>query len=197
MHREAAESTQQKLKASALKVLEESGLTNFRIADVIARAQVARGTYYLYYKDASDVLRALALDFVEGLENDLNSLPVVVSINTLISGVMNTYVQYIVQHRVAAALTFQLASSDPEVMQRFDAMIQRWADNAASAIVHTKASSESRAELARLSLAMICMLEGYFRYALRGDNVPAAALQRDAKTSTDIFIKIWTRAVSV
>ena len=196
LHRAAAESTQQRLKLAALQALDDLGLSNFKIAEVIGRAEVARGTYYLYFKDSDEILRAIALDFIAGLEQTLAALPVEHELLPLLNGVMGCYVRYIIQNRTAATLTYQMAGSDAQVMTRFDTMIRQWAGNAATAIARTGSSQESKQELTHLSFAMICMLEGYFRYALRGDNVSARTLQRDANATAASFVKIWSRAVS-
>jgi hypothetical protein len=108
---------------------------------------------------------------------------------------MICYVNYIVEHSIAAALTFQLASQDSAVMGRFDLLIEKWAKNAAIAISRTGSTCEDLATLTQLSLSMICMLEGYFRYELRGNNKSITELKKEAEKTALTFARIWQRAV--
>jgi AcrR family transcriptional regulator len=196
LHKEAAQSTQSRLMSAALAAVEELGQSEVTVAEVISRAGVARGTYYLYFKDRNDILRSVALDFIDGLESALGMLPVTNDLQNLLADVMNCYVKYIVEHSVAAGLSYQLASQDHAVMQSFDLLIQKWAKNAAVAISRTGSSGEDLPTLNQLSLSMICMLEGYFRYQLRSKNMTALALQKEADQTALTFAKIWYKSVS-
>lgn len=52
-----------KLLLSAAEILEAGGYHNLRIADIIERAGVARGTFYIYFRDKSDVALQVLSDF--------------------------------------------------------------------------------------------------------------------------------------
>jgi AcrR family transcriptional regulator len=196
LNQQAAESTQAKLKKAALEAVNDLGHSEVKVADVISRAEVARGTYYLYFKDRNDILSAVALDFIEGLELCLSKLPVTTDLQKLLTNVMTCYVEYIVENSIAAELTFQLASQDSTVMQSFDLLIEKWAKTAAIAISRTGSTGEDLATLTQLSLPMICMLEGYFRYELRGNNKSITELKKEAEKTASMFVRIWQRAVS-
>jgi hypothetical protein len=81
-------------------------------------------------------------------------------------------------------------------MQSFDLLIEKWAKTAAIAISRTGSTGEDLATLTQLSLPMICMLEGYFRYELRGNNKSITELKKEAEKTASMFVRIWQRAVS-
>lgn len=195
MIHEAALSTRSKLKIAALEAVEVVGPVEFKVADVVSRAGVARGTFYLYFKDSSEILTAISLDFIGGLENALSDLPVEKELNQLLSGVMSCYVDYITRNIVAAGLTYQLANEDPVVMTSFDDLITKWAEKAALAIHRTGSTGETVESLTSLSLSMICMLEGYFRHLLRGNTLSSSRPDLDAKEITKTFVTIWSRSL--
>ena len=47
--------TRYRLKIAAARALEEMGYTDLKVADVCANANVALGTFYVYYKDKNEI----------------------------------------------------------------------------------------------------------------------------------------------
>ncbi len=52
-----------KLLLAAAEILQDGAYHNMRIADVIKRAGVARGTFYIYFEDKSDIALQVLTDF--------------------------------------------------------------------------------------------------------------------------------------
>ncbi len=67
--------TRQRLKIATAKVLERDGYHALRVSDISATAELAEGSFYVYFKDKTDasltVLRELLEDFTsQGLDSD-------------------------------------------------------------------------------------------------------------------------------
>ena len=52
-----------KLLLAAAEILQEGGYHKMRVADIINKAKVARGTFYIYFEDKSDIALQVLSDF--------------------------------------------------------------------------------------------------------------------------------------
>lgn len=59
--------TKFRLKQAAARVLEEVGYNELKVADICAAAEVALGTFYVYFKDKNEIAIEVVLDFVQHL----------------------------------------------------------------------------------------------------------------------------------
>lgn len=60
----------QRLMDSAYDLYKEKGISNTSIAEISARSHVAKGTFYLYFKDKEDITSALLLRLSRDLLNE-------------------------------------------------------------------------------------------------------------------------------
>lgn len=61
------ERTRQLLMESLIALMDEKGFENIRVADLTARAGCNRGTFYLHYRDRTELLRAIEEELLRGL----------------------------------------------------------------------------------------------------------------------------------
>ena len=61
------------LISTALRLFEEKGLDATSVDDIAARAGVAKGTFYLYFKAKSDIISAIVEDCLTKLESCISS----------------------------------------------------------------------------------------------------------------------------
>lgn len=59
--------TRFRLKCAAVRVLEEVGYSDLKVSEICAQAEVALGTFYVYFKDKSEIASEVVQDFVEFL----------------------------------------------------------------------------------------------------------------------------------
>lgn len=57
----------QSLLDAARKVFEDKGYFDTRVTDIVTKAHVSHGTFYLYFESKDDILRSLIDDLVENL----------------------------------------------------------------------------------------------------------------------------------
>jgi AcrR family transcriptional regulator len=69
--------TVRRLLEAGLAELAERGFQAFRVADVVRRAQTSHGTFYLYFSNREDLLRALMRDTLHDIEVIAGDFPVV------------------------------------------------------------------------------------------------------------------------
>ena len=59
--------TRYRLKVAAAQALERIGYQDIKVGDICVQAEVALGTFYVYYKDKNEISMEVVLDFVEHL----------------------------------------------------------------------------------------------------------------------------------
>lgn len=62
------------IRKALLDLLEEKPFDKITITDIVTKADINRGTFYLHYKDISDVLEQIALSIVDELIVQLEKL---------------------------------------------------------------------------------------------------------------------------
>lgn len=62
------------LISTALQIIEEKGLDASSVDEIAARAGVAKGTFYLYFKAKSDIISAVIEDSIEKFESCISSV---------------------------------------------------------------------------------------------------------------------------
>ena len=62
------------LISTTLQLIKENGLDATSVDDIVARAGVAKGTFYLYFKAKSDIISAIIEDCIEKLESCISSV---------------------------------------------------------------------------------------------------------------------------
>lgn len=59
--------TKQALRKALIELIEEKGLSNITVTDITTRADVNRGTFYLHYQDAPDMLSRIQEEVFESV----------------------------------------------------------------------------------------------------------------------------------
>jgi len=90
--------TVRKLLEAGLAEFDERGFQAVRVDDVVRRAKTSHGTFYLYFLNKDDLLRALLRDALHDMERVTDEFPVVTSdeagraaLRTWVQGFCDTY----------------------------------------------------------------------------------------------------------
>src|SRR3712207_4399553 len=59
--------TRYRLRIAAARALEEIGYQDLKVSDICGFAEVALGTFYVYYRDKNEIAIEVVLDFIEHL----------------------------------------------------------------------------------------------------------------------------------
>ena len=71
--------TVRKLLAAGLAEFEETGFQTARVEDIVKRAQMSHGTFYLYFANKDDLFRTLLRDALHDMGNITDEFPIVTS----------------------------------------------------------------------------------------------------------------------
>lgn len=58
--------TDRKIREAFISLMEEEGFQNIRIKEIVTRAEINRGTFYLHYEDKYDLLDHVEQDMIRG-----------------------------------------------------------------------------------------------------------------------------------
>lgn len=112
--------SRQRLLAAAAEVFFEKGYSATRVSDVVTRADVAQGTFYLYFKSKEAVFVALVEMFFEELlaetlgQNPASGLKDADAMRHQIYQIWRTILVYCRTHHKMAALVLQEATALPK-----------------------------------------------------------------------------------
>jgi len=63
--------TRKLLRKALLELIEEKGMERVTVSDLTQRAEINRGTFYLHYRDAADLLEQIKREIFEGLKVEM------------------------------------------------------------------------------------------------------------------------------
>lgn len=126
--------TRYRLKIAAARALEDIGYQDMKVSDICTYAEVALGTFYVYYRDKNEISIEVVLDFVEHLYDRARE----VGRGTgEFDAILNTNRFFMAAYRMNAGLMrchLQLQSQLPEFLQLWRPRHQAWIENLARSI---------------------------------------------------------------
>ena len=114
------EQTRRAIIDAARRVFERDGYLDVGVADIVAEAGVARGSFYTYFPAKIDVFRVVADEVAAVMDEALSAHPGEEHLD-VIDGLRRSHQRYMTAYRENAAiyaLTEQLAHIDAEITER-------------------------------------------------------------------------------
>lgn len=179
---------------AARKVFEEHGFLDSRVADIVAAAGVAQGTFYTYFDSKEAVFTDVAEQVIETMMNDLRGEHV--SNMDPAERVRRETVRYIESFRANAVmigLIQQVSTLAPEMRQLRLALRESFVDRAARAIRRMQADGVADPDLdsRMISEVLGAMVdETLYIWLFLGK-------EYDADAVVEALTTVWTRAVGV
>jgi AcrR family transcriptional regulator len=189
--------TKYRLKIAGAYALEEMGYQDVKISDICSYADVALGTFYVYYRDKNEIAFEVVLDFVEYLYDRVREVGRGTS---EFGAILNTNRFFVAAYRVNAGLMrchLQLQSQSPEFRQLWRPRHQAWIESIARSISRRGAYKE---DMPGSAVAVAHALEGMVFNYLYSVIVSGEPLFDQEKLSSDedtarMLSILWYRAV--
>jgi AcrR family transcriptional regulator len=147
------ETRREQIVAAAIEVFAAKGYRVAAIADIIAQAGVARGTFYLYFQSKEEVFNA-ALDRFLGLFQEMarkeaaRSYANPLSLEKRLREALLDWLRFLLQHRQLTKIVFrQAAAVDPDYEQKYLEIIKATQAHSAKAIRFLQGIRLLRADL--------------------------------------------------
>lgn len=185
---EKSNETKNNLLEAACHVFREKSYEKAKVSDIVTRANVAQGTFYLYFKSKNDCLNMLITELIQGFLDDIRHEFENLD-NDSIYRVLDKIKTAIDEHsQILAIMHFEQLNMDEEVME-----LHRKVDVEGSKLIYTafihRGLSEKAADIkTRLIDAIIK------RYLLDNVYIFSSAFKH-AKEDIDEMIKIVVEEV--
>ncbi len=186
--------TRLRLMLAIAAVLEEEGLHGLRVADCVARAGLAHGTFYRYWQDGSAAAQAVLSDFMATVRA---RRPAPAPRHALAQRIIAANRYYVPVYRLNAGLMrclMQLGNVDPAFARIGQAANIALAERVVRAWMRAdpRAAALSEAQRMARALACIAMVEGVLRDRhVRAPIEPLASMRDDEVA--DLLSDGWYR----
>jgi len=113
---ERAEATRRKLLEAAEEVFAEQGFFRASVAEITRRANVAQGTFYIYFKAKEDIFRALVRTMSHDLRRELATAVASLTDRAEIERVgLETFLHFVTRRRNLYIIVRECEFVDPEL----------------------------------------------------------------------------------
>lgn len=187
--------TRLRLMSAAARVMEEVGFHGMRVSDVCGNAGVSQGTFYLYFRDKTEIASAVLVDFNErGLELLRRQGPRDRAWDAILESVRIMARLYRLNPGLTRCL-FQISDDTPEfgeILRRFNAV---WLRSVARSMARRCGLDESAGAMPLFaSYALAAMVDQFLvqLYVTRDPQV--VALVENEDHAVEALAALWYRA---
>jgi TetR/AcrR family transcriptional regulator, ethionamide resistance regulator len=194
-----SERTRARLQAATCLLLESVPPSELKVADICSRAQVAHGTFYVYFRDIRHLLAETLTAFVGFLQSAMRQAAKAEGTGRA----RRTTAAYVALFQENAGLMRCLVSrldDFPEAMQAFQTLNREWTATVVDARLRRLAREgrtdpPGREELLRRAYALGGMVDQYLVMLLFGRDPALAAVSEDREAVIDTLSLIWERGM--
>lgn len=190
------ERTRFRLKLAAVQSLERSGFTDLKVSDVCEAADVALGTFYVYYADKAQIACAVLLDFGDALNGHAKA---VARGSSDYEAILRTNQHFVAAYQLNAPLVrsvMQIEDAVPSFRDAWREQRLHWIETIAASIARRSGHPETPKEL---SVQVAYALEGMvFQYLYEVFVRQDPLLSRFAGSPdqiADLLSVLWYRAI--
>ena len=196
-----SERTRARLKQAGCRLLKTQPLSALRVADICAEAEVAHGTFYLYFRDQHTFLTELLDSFVTYLQEEMQTASRAQSSDPVRAATGAYFRLFLANSGLMKCLVNHL-DDFPEARQAFQKLNKQWADRIVQSVEKQQAKSGEKTrlpteELMRRAYALGGMVDQYLSSLVLNKDATLIAISRDPETVIDCLSGIWKRGMAV
>ena len=188
--------TKYRLKIAAARALEEIGYQDLKVSDVCSYAEVALGTFYVYFRDKNEIATEVVLDFVNYLYERARQVG---GGNSEFEAILNTNRFFIAAYQANPGLMqchVQLQSQLPEFRTLWQPRHRKWLESLARSIARRGNYKDT---MPGSSMTVARALEGMVFHYLYSVIVSKESAMADDTVDSDelalMLSTLWYRAV--
>lgn len=190
-----AERTAMRLRVATAELLETCRYHDLRVADIAAAAQVSHGTFYTYYNDRVDVVRAILDEYFDIMGATMRPAPGT-SEFARIRDATAMFVRYYRANLGLMRCLRALAEQEPEfatLKQRIDA---GWFERNISHLSRTAiGASTPKNDISMMVYALGAMVEEFLYIRYQNPDPKVVSLTPTETDVADKLARIWYRAI--
>jgi AcrR family transcriptional regulator len=194
------ERTRSRLKQAGCRLLKGQPLSALRVADICAEAEVAHGTFYLYFRDQHAFLTELLDSFVAYLQEEMQTASRAQSSDPVRAATSAYYRLFIANAGLMKCLVNHL-DDFPEARKAFQKLNMEWADRIVKSVENQQLKSGKKArlprdELMRRAYALGGMVDQYLTSLVLNKDQTLISISRDPEAVIDCLSGIWKRGMA-
>jgi AcrR family transcriptional regulator len=187
--------TRQRLRIAAAEVLETEGFQGMKVSDVCERAEVAQGTFYVYFHDKVEI----AVDVLIGFIDDLYELAKLVSRGkddfSTIRASNLFFIRVYSANRGLMQCHVQMESQEPAFRAEWEPRHKLWRERLARSIERRTRGRISGTTALSVATALEGMVFNFLYTTVVRDDALAGDDGSGAEQMADALSLLWYRAV--
>lgn len=189
------ERTRTKLIDAAELVFARLGFVETRVADIVAEAGVAHGTFYVYFDSKDAIFHAVVLNLITDMRDKVRARMGTQPETAVeaIESAVRAYVLAFREHQRLMLMWGEVAGLNPDIGELAQAEIELFIDRAESMIVRLQADRLAARDIdARVAATALCGMVREFcvQQAKAGADI-------DADAAADTLSTLWVRGIGV
>ena len=194
-----SERTRARLQAAACRLLETAPPSELKVADICAAAEVAHGTFYVYFRDTRHLLADTLTRFV-GFVQDAMRRAARGRGGDRVRSTTAAYVELFERNSGLMRCLVSRLDDFPEAADAFETLNRQWATTVVDARLRRLAAEGgpngvTRDELVRRAYALGAMVDQYLIALLFGRDQTLSAVSRDREAVVRTLSLIWERGM--
>lgn len=152
---EKSNETKQKLLRAACTVFREKTYEKAKVSDIVAHAEVAQGTFYLYFKSKKDCLNLLILEMIDRFLQEIEQDFINLSEDSVYQVIEKILDSFDVHSRILAIMHFEQPNLDSEVNAIHRRVYEETNELLKKSLIHRGISEESAGTKIKLIDALL------------------------------------------
>lgn len=189
------ERTRQRLRIAAAAVLETEGYQGLKVGDICARAEVALGTFYVYFRDKTEIAIDVVMSFIDHLYAMARAEA---KGREDFEAVFVTNLFFINAYRANPGLMrchVQLQSQEPAFRAVWEPRHRLWIETLARSIQRRSGGRLAGTAALRVAAALEGMVFNYIYSAAVTRESLSETAESDAAAIAEMLTVLWYRAV--
>lgn len=185
--------SRERMKQAALQLINRHGYTSLRIEDVAAKAKLAKGLFYRYFKNRYDITLELCRDVFTDIERDSSAVLPDLHPFEWFSRYALTATRPFCENPGLLACMFELHGEFPEISQAWKDTSKRWNRRLAAFLEQSGQIPRQGAE--DMAFVLAAMMEGIIYQDLVRKVNDLQALGKRPEQIAEIIAIVWYRTV--
>jgi AcrR family transcriptional regulator len=187
--------TRQRLRIAAAEVLEAEGFQGMKVSDVCERAEVAQGTFYVYFRDKVDIAVDVLIGFIDDLYDLAKELSRGKDNFSTIRASNLFFIRVYSANRGLMRCHVQMQSQEPAFREEWEPRHRVWREKLARSIERRTQGRISGSAALSVATALEGMVFNFLYTAVVTHDALAGDDGSGAEQMADMLSLLWYRAI--
>ncbi|WP_321344587.1 TetR/AcrR family transcriptional regulator [Breoghania sp.] len=189
------ERTEAAIAAATCRLLDRIPLSGVKISDICSAANVANGTFYIYFPDRNDLIGKVLLRFVGFIQKTMR-LAGGVTRGDRTWAMTVTYYDLFAANRGLMKCLVNHSDDLPEATQAFQKLNHEWITTVVTSLARRQpASALAQDELFRRAYALGGMIDQYLSALLLNNDPMLLRVSADRDTTVNTLVELWKKGL--